>query len=48
MFGSATLAIVVSSTCMIVASMIKTLIRPLFATAGGPPAVVAALIAALP
>ena len=38
MCGSATLAIVVSSTCMIVASMIETVIRPLFATAGGAPA----------
>ena len=28
MVGSATLAIVVSSTCMIVASMIETVIRP--------------------
>ena len=32
--GSATLAIVVSSTCMIVASMIETVISPLLATAG--------------
>ena len=37
MFGSATLAIVVSSTCMIVASMIETVISPLLATAGGAP-----------
>ena len=45
MLGSATLAIVVSSTCMIVASMIETVISPLFATAGAAPAAVVALIA---
>ena len=33
--GRATLAIVVSSTCMIVASMIDTVIKPRLATAVG-------------
>ena len=38
MLGSATLAMVVSSTCIIVASMIETVISPLLATAGRAPA----------
>ena len=38
MCGSATLAIVVSSTCMIVASMIETVIRPRCLTSTKPPA----------